>query len=120
MNLRKTQEEVGIWADENFGKGPWQQPVMGISEEVGELNHALLKQWQGIRGTYEEHEESAKDAVGDIAIYIMNLCHRRGWDFEGIVETTWEKVGKRDWKKDKESGGSGEMSNSQTERMKDE
>jgi NTP pyrophosphatase (non-canonical NTP hydrolase) len=105
MNLRKLQEEQRAWVAHNFGDRPWQMPLMGVAEEVGELNHALLKQWQGIRGTNAEHEEAAKDAVGDIVVFLADLCSARGWDFGAIVEETWSKVLRRDWRADPENGG---------------
>lgn len=105
LTLSKLQEEQRPWVEHNFGDRPWQQPLMGISEEVGELNHALLKQWQGIRGTKEKLEREAQDAVGDIVIFLSDLCSSRGWDFQEIIETTWAKVKKRDWKADSQNGG---------------
>jgi NTP pyrophosphatase (non-canonical NTP hydrolase) len=72
---------------------------MGMSEELGELNHALLKQEQGIRGTPEEHEEAAKDALADLWIYSLDLCNRRGWDAAKILNMTWDQVVQRNWVK---------------------
>jgi NTP pyrophosphatase (non-canonical NTP hydrolase) len=71
---------------------------MGIVEEIGELSHALLKQEQGIRGTWLDHETAAKDAVGDIVVFLACLCVLRGWDLAAIVDATWSEVRKRDWK----------------------
>jgi len=109
VSLKVYQREIGEWAARNFGdeKGfiPWNQPFMGLVEEVGELSHALLKQWQGIRGTSEEHEASAKDAVGDILVYLFHLCHVKGWDVQDILEDVWSKVGQRNWRKDARTGG---------------
>lgn len=66
-------------------------------EELGELTHSHLKQLQGIRGTPEEHVAKAKDAVGDIIVYLADYCTRRGWDLENIVSDVWAEVSKRDW-----------------------
>lgn len=71
----------------------------GIAEETGELAHSLLKQQQGIRGTAEEHEEKARDAVGDLAIFLLTFCCRKGWDFGEILLKTWEQVRKRTYGK---------------------
>lgn len=108
MNLRQLQTELAPWVARNFGAVPWQMPLMGVSEEVGELNHALLKQWQGVRGTAAEHEAAAKDAVGDIVVFLANLCIQRGWDFGAIVEETWAKVSRRDYRSDSGLVGSDE------------
>lgn len=110
MNIREIQEQVTHWARANFADKPdgtvdYHKPFMGLVEEVGELSHALLKQEQGIRGPFAEHEDEAKDAVGDIMIYLFHLCGERGWDLEDIVVDTWNKVSKRDWKSNPVNGG---------------
>lgn len=64
------------------------------------LSHALLKQKQNIRGTAEEHEAAAKDAVGDIVVFLAELCNARGWDLELIASETWSQVRRRDWRKE--------------------
>lgn len=105
LNLAELQKENRVWAERNFGCVPWWQPLMGLSEELGELNHALLKQEQGIRGNWGEHEAKAQDAVGDMVIYLLDLCNKRGWDLERIIRDTWDGVKDRDWKKDPMHGG---------------
>jgi NTP pyrophosphatase (non-canonical NTP hydrolase) len=97
LDLEKFQAEVEEWGKKNFPDSCWQMCVMGVTEEMGELNHALLKQWQGIRGTHEEHEKLAKDAVGDIVIFLTHLCIKRGWNLSEIVAKTWAEVSQRDW-----------------------
>lgn len=103
--IRRIQAEQKEWSDRNFPtKAPY-QPLIGMMEELGELSHAHLKQEQGIRGTYEEHQAAAKDAIGDIVIFMMDYCNQRGFDLESIVAETWAEVKRRDWTK---NGGSGE------------
>ena len=104
MTLTELQEALAPWVEHNFGKPPWTQPFMGIVEEVGELSHALLKQEQGIRGTREQHEDAAMDAVGDIVVYVACLCNLRGWDLQKILDATWAEVSKRDWKERPDAG----------------
>jgi NTP pyrophosphatase (non-canonical NTP hydrolase) len=105
IDVLKMQDEVGKWAERNFGGGPSTHPLLGIVEEVGELSHAHLKEEQGIRGTKEEHEEEARDALGDIMIYMLDYAYRRGWDLGDILTETWDNVRKRDWIADAQSGG---------------
>jgi len=70
------QTEVGTWATKNFGADrPAYQRLLGAMEELGELSHAHLKEEQNIRGT-EDHVADAKDAIGDIVIYLMDYCTR--------------------------------------------
>jgi NTP pyrophosphatase (non-canonical NTP hydrolase) len=104
FDIDRFQDSVGKWGDRNFTSRDWHHPLMGLSEELGELNHALLKQEQGIRGSYEEHEAQAVDAVGDIVIFLAHLCHRRGWCLRRAVESAWMDVSQRDWISDPEKG----------------
>jgi NTP pyrophosphatase (non-canonical NTP hydrolase) len=104
FNLSQFQQENAEWAGRNFGEAPPWQPLLGVVEEVGELSHHFLKSAQGIRGTEEKHKEQMKDGVGDVVIYLAHFCSLMGFDLEDIVETTWNAVKKRDWKKDPDKG----------------
>jgi NTP pyrophosphatase (non-canonical NTP hydrolase) len=96
--LKKLQCEHFEWAKHNFGEQrPW-QPLLGIMEELGELAHAHLKQSQDIRNN-EDHQRAAKDAIGDIIIFLANYCNIMKYDLDSIVRDTWEQVKQRDWKK---------------------
>lgn len=106
FSLSRFQREQAEWSKRNFGKHEWVDPMLGVVEEVGELSHALLKQKQGIRGSHAEHEAEAQDAVGDIIVYLADLCTTRGWNLEEIVSDTWVKVQHRDWQKHPGDGGS--------------
>ncbi len=72
-------------------------------EELGELTHSHLKGEQGIR-TDENHEENAKDAIGDIVVFMADYCQSRGWDFNSIVWEVWGRVRERNWIKNPTSG----------------
>lgn len=104
ITLRELQNEMWRWQQTNFPNSDFVDTFFGLVEEVGELSHALLKQRQKIRGKYDEHEENAKDAVGDILVFLINLCNFRGWDIEEILVDTWDQVSKRNWNKNKENG----------------
>lgn len=100
-NLEKIpgiQQDHAAWVIHNFGmpdnENKW-QPLVGIIEEIGEFAHAYLKKFQGIRGTAEDHDIAMRDAVGDIAIYLMDFCTRVNLDYKEILFTTWHsRVGK--------------------------
>jgi NTP pyrophosphatase (non-canonical NTP hydrolase) len=110
LDFKQLQEENKEWVKRNFdAKRPdremaW-KPIFGVVEEVGELAHSILKQSQGIRGSYEEHEAKAKDAVGDITVFLADVCSAMGWDYQEIIETTWNEVKARNWKKSQADGG---------------
>lgn len=105
LTFRRLQLEVGSWSRHNFGDQPAYRPLLGAVEEVGELAHSHLKMEQGIRGSAEEHIAKAKDAVGDILVYLADYCARREFDMQSIIDEVWGKVKQRDWKKDPTTGG---------------
>lgn len=104
FSLRKIQEEQGEWADSNFPFNPQYAGILGVSEEAGELSHHYLKYVQGIRGTDEEHFEGMKDAIGDITIYLLDVCNRFDWDYQSIIQFVWDGVKKRNWIEDPITG----------------
>jgi hypothetical protein len=59
--------------------------VLGVIEEVGELAHHHLKEAQGIRGTAEEHQAGARDAIGDIMVYLFGPIAVHGLPRQGFV-----------------------------------
>lgn len=105
MEMSDIQRKLFAWATKNFGEQQPYQQLLGVMEELGELCHAQLKGEQGIRGRPEVLEVKAKDAVGDVLIYLMQYCSIRGWDIGPILNDTVAEVLKRDWKTDPEKGG---------------
>jgi NTP pyrophosphatase (non-canonical NTP hydrolase) len=104
--LKEIQVEVHEWAERNFPGHSYQDTKDVIEEELGELTHHLLKQRQGIRGSWKYHENRAQDAVGDLLLGILHLCQDRGWDAQQILEEVWAEVQTRDWIGDPVRGGS--------------
>lgn len=107
FDFHKFQTEVHEWEKRNFGadQPPWCQ-IMGMTEELGELAHAYLKNHQGIRGTTQEHEAAMIDAIGDLTVYMVAFCSRMGLDFSSIVQNVWGVVKHRDWTKNSLTGRS--------------
>lgn len=104
MDLKTLQREVSEWAARNFPNNKPHMPLLGASEEIGELCHAHLKMEQGIRGTPEEHHAAKCDAVGDTIIYLADYCRLNGIDLDDAVENAWSVVVNRDWLKNKKNG----------------
>lgn len=103
IDLQSIQKEQAEWSKKNFGEQYTWEPLLGVVEEVGELAHAHLKEHQNIR-LNEQHEENAKDAIGDVVIYMLNYCNLRGFDLEEIIKETWNQVSKRNWTKNFDTG----------------
>lgn len=104
IELSRLQHEVNEWSQRNFPNGKPYHPLLGASEEIGELCHAHLKHEQGIRGTPEDHHEAKIDAVADAVIYLADYCARNGINMGKAVSDTWEKVRERDWQKNRANG----------------
>jgi len=104
--LEDLQDGVSKWTHRNFGKNRNKlHPVLGVAEEAGELCHAALKMDQGIRGTREEHHAKMRDAVGDVVIYLADVCNTYGFRLSDCIEAAWEEVEKRNWADDPKGGG---------------
>jgi NTP pyrophosphatase (non-canonical NTP hydrolase) len=108
------QKELAEWQKKNFSKGETGncddcafRMLAGMIEELGELAHALLKNKQGIRGiTEEQMKEQVGDAFGDVIVYGTQLLTCLGIDAEEATSKAIDEVLKRDWSKDKVTGGS--------------
>jgi len=97
IRLNRLQLELLSWQKHNFpNREPW-EPLIGISEEVGELHHAFLKRHQGIRGTREEWDAEIKDALADIIVYLCDFANAEEIDLEHELAETWARVKRRDW-----------------------
>ena len=106
LTFARLQSEHADWARRNFGdpKLGAVGSILGAMEELGELAHATLKQSQGIRGTDEQHDASAKDAVADVIIFLADFMTRRGWDLQATMEHVWGEVKQRNWRSNPETG----------------
>jgi NTP pyrophosphatase (non-canonical NTP hydrolase) len=71
--------------------------TLGVSEEAGDLAHVVLNRSQGLRGSEAAHVEAARDALGDIAIYSMQLASLLGLDWLACVERKVRMALKRRW-----------------------
>lgn len=97
MDFSEFQRQVSVWASHNFPNAKQHEPLLGLTEEVGELAHSHLKMEQGIRGNVDEHKMKAADAIGDIAVFLAHYCHLNGYSLHGCIEAAWNEVKDRDW-----------------------
>jgi len=117
MDLSQLQRERNEWIVHNFPTDSTEGPILSIlggveevgelgqvvmiqlalSEAMGRLAHAYIKDNQSIRGTHEEHVEAMLDAVADAVIFLCGVCTHLGADYGEVVRDTWEKVKQRDW-----------------------
>lgn len=106
VDLSELQRQCRQWGETNFPNATDVQQFIGVVEEVGELAHFMLKEAQGIRESAEgaNTEVHQMDAVGDITIFLINLCNKRGWSFDRILADTWGEVSQRDFVKYPKTG----------------
>lgn len=103
--LNDWQHEVSKWLEKQpfYPQEKW-QPLLGMGEELGELNHAFLKRSQNIRGTPDEHWAKMKDAIGDFFVYAAGFCIAEKMSLGECLRETWEGVSRRDWNKNATNG----------------
>ena len=82
------QNEIHAWHRRNYPNDDHYSALMGIQEEIGELNRAELKQEGGIRGTYEEWEMEKQKEVGDVLIGILNFAGYRSIPITKALDAT--------------------------------
>ena len=100
--LEHLQNEQYEWSKKKFGPQDSVLPLLGVVEEIGELCHAVLKRRQGIHtGEYLVEEQ---DAIGDIVIFLMDYCNRRGFNLMHIVRHTWDQVSSRQFAVQRDDG----------------
>lgn len=104
--LDRIQSQIQAWLlKQPFGPNqPNHHPLLGLTEELGELARSHLKAEQGIRGSKNEWEIKGQDAVGDIFIFLMGYCNGRGWSIKDCIAVALAEVLSRDWAANPENG----------------
>lgn len=91
-DLGKTWSDRGLHRDDT--------PTMtAILHLVGLLAHHHLKGEQNIRGGTETHQLAVRDACGLVLEYCEHVCLMLDTNVVDVVRGTWDRVSKRDWKK---------------------
>lgn len=100
------QGKLDNWQRTNFGKPTSDHLALGMTEELGELCHILLKRSQGIRGFGYDPETSARigDAVADVIIFGIQLLSTENLNAEEVLKNTIDQVLTRDWATDPKNG----------------
>jgi NTP pyrophosphatase (non-canonical NTP hydrolase) len=110
FNFATLQDEVGRWSDQMFPDDHAYHKLLGVIEEAGELAqtegdehlsgliiilgrlaHAQLKTENKIRVS-QDHDRTAKDAIGEILIFLAGYCHKRGFQMQECAEETWNQI----------------------------
>lgn len=85
MQWYELQQAQGKWQKDNFPPAQPYQLLLGIIEEVGEMEDAAT------------HEDRL-DAIGDIMIYMCSYCTSRNWEIQTIYNLATSKDSENwDW-----------------------
>jgi NTP pyrophosphatase (non-canonical NTP hydrolase) len=97
LELTAWQLAVSRWHDQAFGEAddtPCRAQLV-LTEEVGELSRAIVKQSQGIRGTSEQWETEQEKEIGDVLISLAMVATRCGISLGAALEDRWRTVRQR-------------------------
>lgn len=97
--------EIEVWHDHNFPGTSIEIATLGVGEEAGELQRAVLKRVQAIRGTHEEWTAELRKECGDVLIKVIEVCGREGWDAMEVLIDRWSEVRWRDFQVDQVGHG---------------
>ncbi len=96
IDLIAIQEEQIAWSQRNFGMQSYRQPLLGMIEEICELEAAwrtrdtqmvsILNHPTSVAAVDPKPTDEVLDAIGDIAIYMLDYCGKRGWQ----LKTFWD------------------------------
>ena len=76
-NFGNIQAEQKEWSVRNFGAHDHKyRPLLGVIEELGEFYEA----------TTMGAKDAALDAVGDVVVYMCDVCNQWGWDLNALYE----------------------------------
>jgi len=82
--IDQLEDEITSWHVTNYPKDDVLSALLGVVEELGELNRVELKQEGNIRGTYEYWQEEKVKEVGDVLISLINFCGKMEISFSEI------------------------------------
>jgi NTP pyrophosphatase (non-canonical NTP hydrolase) len=102
--------DIQAWIRHNFPDSDGCERALGLGEEVGEVQRAVLKLEQGIRGTREEWLAEISKELGDVFVKLVDVSTHYGIDLMRAVEDRWAVVRERDWQADKIGHGIGASS----------
>ncbi len=107
MDIGVMQRKHRAWSIKNFGgwNRSGERSLLGVTEELGELCHLVLKRAQGIRKLEDVvYESEVRDAVGDIVMFLMDFCSREEIEIDQCIQQAWDEIKDRDWKKFPKNG----------------
>lgn len=96
VNLDAVQADQIEWSTRNFGQQPPHRPMLGIIEEMCELEEAQMLAGDIGKEAADSvtlSSDAELDAIGDIAIYMLDYCGKRGWRMQEL----WDARAYPEW-----------------------
>ena len=94
------QKDLFLWLNVNFPNATSDTEIKGVMEELGELCHADIKYTDAIRGFDKaKYELKAKDAIGDMVVFLMNYCSYKNIKFSDCIKIACKNVLNRNWQR---------------------
>lgn len=85
FNIEDLQQEQAEWSLHNFGEQPSYYALLGIVEEVGELNQALFS-YLSLEATWNNLCGEIEDAIGDVTVFAAHYCSHQEWYFKNLYD----------------------------------
>ena len=82
---RRLQTEQAAWALRNFGVRQLHWPLLGIVEELGELDDALGST-ANLETEAHQYREGIIDAMADTLIFTMDFCTGHKWWLQDLLD----------------------------------
>ena len=96
VSLAAVQADQIEWSTRNFGVQQAHRPMLGIIEELCELEEVQLNDVHGFDDDEEAYKAAILDAIGDTAIYMLDYCGKRGWSMQEL----WDARACPEWLQD--------------------
>ena len=103
VDLVAMQKEQIEWSERNFGKQHARYPLLGMIEETLEFDEAWKKLNEAMAHDTVFPEERATldaallDTIGDIGIYMLDYCGKKGLSLADLWNTRLYKDGGKWW-----------------------
>jgi NTP pyrophosphatase (non-canonical NTP hydrolase) len=101
MDIDLVQAYTGNTGDFQATSSPMY--ILQIMKNLGKVAHAHLKLKQGIRVT-EDHIGNCKKYCAMVLESVQYFCLNEEFELDSLVNTTWDSVKQRDWKKFPKNG----------------
>lgn len=99
------QNAIHAWHRLNFPQDDMRDALLGVGEELGEVNRAQIKQSGGIRGSWAYWQHEKEKEIGDVLIGLINYAAWNDINWLEALQNRWKTISRRDYIKFPVDGG---------------